>query len=153
MKVIQVNDGLVSIAAWGDHHADVPEGYVVVEATPGGVRGTRGTFFLLKAAEYSPGMSIVPQLRTEAKGFVPFDREAFIASCRSSSSREAKPQTQGKIDPTGHPAIKGSSAVRQLQPAESASPAGTAQPWSAVLKTLGCLRPDVGARRVRSLNG
>ena len=75
--------------------------------------------------------TLTTKLAPQFGGRVP----AFKAAC------EQRPDlANAAIDPMGQPVIKGSNVAPQPQPSESANPAGKAQPWSAVLKSLGCLK-------------
>jgi hypothetical protein len=75
-------------------------------------------------------VALTTKLVMQCGGRVP----AFKAAC------EQRPDlASAAIDPMGQPVIKGSNVAPQPQPSESTNPAGKAQPWSAVLKSLGCL--------------
>jgi hypothetical protein len=60
---------------------------------------------------------------------------AFNAACK-----QRPDLANAAIDPTGQAVIAGSNTAPKLQPTESANATGTAQPWSAVLKSLGCFK-------------
>ncbi len=125
MKITNESDGLKSCAAWGDQHADVPGGYVVVYATPGGRMGSGGKYFLVPAAEY-PNASIVidPQRHAEATGFVPMNK---MASAKGSTG-QAKPwgEVMRSLGTDG--------GVKTVE--KSAGDLGGALPWPEVMRKI-----------------
>jgi hypothetical protein len=134
MKMTNETDGLKSCAAWGDGHADVPNGYVIVEATPGGRRDVRGKYYLVPAAEYAnESILIDPERHAEARDFVPYDRDAFLCG-RTSGSQGANPQSEAVRSPSS--ASDGAKiAENELTPNQ-----GTALPWSEILSKLGATK-------------
>ncbi len=128
------NERLRSCACWGDYHADVPEGHVVVEATPGGSRRNPGKYFVVPSAEYVPSMLIDPQRYAESKDFAPMKKLA-----RQNSAGGGVQEVRETADSVGT-ALPWSAVMRSLGGAEVESkPAGNqggALPWSEVMRRV-----------------
>ena len=129
MKLTNETEGLKSCAAWGDQHADVPSGYVVVYAMPGGRMGPGGKYFLVPAAEY-PNASIVidPQRHVEANGFVPMNK---IASAKASTGRGDVMRSLGT-----------DGGVKTVE--KPAGDLGGALPWSEAMRKIKASEPGPG---------
>jgi hypothetical protein len=141
MSIRTDEDELISVAAWGDWHPDVPQGQVVVCAVPRGsahrpVRENSqgGKYFLVSAAAYAPGLAIDPQQHAEAKAFVPMR----MTNRRSGDAQPSQSATSSTAASHGG----------QLSRPDSGS-AGQARPWREVLGELGISKsagaPSAGA--------
>lgn len=121
------NESLIGCAAWGSWHADVPQGMVVVAASPGGSLAEARRHFVVSGSEYAARgeskFTIDPARHAEVFGFT-----SGIGKAPPALERTA---TGGRLE-----ALMRQYGTGASQPARE-SESGQARPWGEVLKAIG----------------